>query len=698
MRVRPATVLAALLLVLAATPAAASTEGSEPEAALEEGYGFATFNESQGCGEPATINPLAATTGWLADSELVRGYKGGFYGRSIGAIRDQLVDWVIPMSGGHVLRVHERMLPALELVASNLAAEQAKGNYYAIRPQHTYGFAPRTVAGKYSLSNHAFGTAIDINSTTNPYSASNTLITDMPAWFVKAWTDAGFCWGGDWVNIKDPMHFSWKGPVATPGYGDFPPSQPAATAADGFGTRVASYTLPYGDLDPLRRFGLADATGNGLADVFQVTDKSFGLQVDWSRTHRRHDWCAVDRMAILDVDLAGREVLLGDYERSGRLDLWLLDVSGPSVAIEVVLRSAEFEESASITTAAPVAADDVYLLGDHDRDGIVDLFVVRRSTGTTDVEVWDGADGFQTQLGAFATALGETSEAHFALGDRDLDDLPDLYVLDSESVRIAGNGYGSVTEALTAPVTADVWDVAINDYDGDGRDDLWVLSGGGVLDIYLGNTALPGASATSWFVAANWGCNANEPIYNYEGLFRDDEGNVHESAIDELGGLGITRGCNPPFNDEFCPERFVSRGEMAAFLDRALDLPATTEDFFGDDNGTLFEANINRLAAARITLGCNPPDNDSFCPTRSVSRAEMAAFLVRGFALTEGQGTNRFVDDDGSVFEDDIDILAAAGITLGCNPPLNDRYCPSNNVIRAEMASFIVRALHNEAT
>ena len=71
----------------------------------------------------------------------------------------------------------------------------------------------------------------------------------------------------------------------------------------------------------------------------------------------------------------------------------------------------------------------------------------------------------------------------------------------------------------------------------------------------------------------------------------------------------------------------------------------------------------------------------------------MAAFLVRALGLTAGSSTDMFADDDASIFEDHIDRLAAAGITRGCNPPANDRFCPYSNVDRDEMASFIARAL-----
>jgi hypothetical protein len=70
----------------------------------------------------------------------------------------------------------------------------------------------------------------------------------------------------------------------------------------------------------------------------------------------------------------------------------------------------------------------------------------------------------------------------------------------------------------------------------------------------------------------------------------------------------------------------------------------------------------------------------------------MAAFLVRALGLTKGGGTDRFTDDNGSVFETDINRIAKAGITAGCNPPANTRFCPSNRVTRGQMAAFLHRA------
>ena len=156
---------------------------------------------------------------------------------------------------------------------------------------------------------------------------------------------------------------------------------------------------------------------------------------------------------------------------------------------------------------------------------------------------------------------------------------------------------------------------------------------------------------------------------------------------------GIAFPCDGPDGDKFCPKRGVSREEMAQFMTNALDLPPASRDYFTDDEGSAFEDAINRMAEARITRGCNPPDNTRFCPDMIVDRGQMAAFLGRAFGLTDNGGGDLFTDDDRSIFENDIDRLGAAGITRGCNPPDNTRFCPDLDVERGAMMAFLHRAL-----
>jgi hypothetical protein len=178
------------------------------------------------------------------------------------------------------------------------------------------------------------------------------------------------------------------------------------------------------------------------------------------------------------------------------------------------------------------------------------------------------------------------------------------------------------------------------------------------------------------------------------GRFVDDDNTVFEDDIEWIAGSSITKGCNPPASDFFCPDEYVTRGQMAAFLVRALGLTDRLDDPFTDDDYSIYEADIEKLAAAGITKGCNPPSNDMFCPDSKVTREQMAAFLVRALGYTDDGGGNLFTDDDESIFEADIDRLATAGVTKGCNPAEgNTKFCPTGYVTRGQMAAFLHRAL-----
>jgi Peptidase family M23/S-layer homology domain len=107
--------------------------------------------------------------------------------------------------------------------------------------------------------------------------------------------------------------------------------------------------------------------------------------------------------------------------------------------------------------------------------------------------------------------------------------------------------------------------------------------------------------------------------------------------------------------------------------------------------GHPFDTSIRAVLASDITRGCNAAGTE-FCPDQPVTRGQMAAFLTRALDLGAGDGTN-FVDDDESVFEDAIERLAHAGITRGCNPPANNRFCPDQSVTRGQMAAFLTRAV-----
>lgn len=113
----------------------------------------------------------------------------------------------------------------------------------------------------------------------------------------------------------------------------------------------------------------------------------------------------------------------------------------------------------------------------------------------------------------------------------------------------------------------------------------------------------------------------------------------------------------------------------------------TTAPDFADTDGTTFEADIAWLAGTGITAGCD--DDGNFCPGAAVSRAQMATFLTRALGLTPVDGS-RF-DDVTGVHAANINAVADAGITLGCTGD-GSRFCPNDPVRRDQMATFLDRA------
>ncbi len=181
--------------------------------------------------------------------------------------------------------------------------------------------------------------------------------------------------------------------------------------------------------------------------------------------------------------------------------------------------------------------------------------------------------------------------------------------------------------------------------------------------------------------------SAPVPALSISGIFTDDDGSVHEPDIQAIAEIGITNGCGPNI---YCPTDVVTREQMASFLVRALGLQPLGSGPFVDLLPNVHLGDINALAAAGITLGC---DTDRFCPTDPVRRDQMASFLTRAFQLTPGPSAG-FTDVPGqNPHAADIDAIAAASITLGCG---GTSYCPSDPVGRDQMASFLRRGLELE--
>ena len=198
------------------------------------------------------------------------------------------------------------------------------------------------------------------------------------------------------------------------------------------------------------------------------------------------------------------------------------------------------------------------------------------------------------------------------------------------------------------------------------------------------------AAATVWATVA---VAAAAPAAAQSGGFDDAAENAYYSVpVAALAESGVFAGTECA--EGFCPDDPIDRKTMAVWVVRVLDgeePPAVTESRFDDVDAAGFHAPfIERMAELGVTTGCG--DGTGFCPDRSVTRAEMAVFLTRAFGLPVDVDPG-FPDVPGDAwYVAAVSSLVAADITHGCGDGTN--FCPDDDTTRAQMATFLHRALN----
>jgi len=116
--------------------------------------------------------------------------------------RDNLT-WIEPVPGQR-WQVYKPAAEAFNGLLGDLIAQGYK-------PTSSGGFNYRNIRGGNKLSQHAFGTAIDINAGTNPMlGRGDAVVTDLPANTAELAKKYGLEWGGTWAR-PDAMHFEYVG-------------------------------------------------------------------------------------------------------------------------------------------------------------------------------------------------------------------------------------------------------------------------------------------------------------------------------------------------------------------------------------------------------------------------------------------------------------------------------------------------------
>ena len=166
----------------------------------------------------------------------------------------------------------------------------------------------------------------------------------------------------------------------------------------------------------------------------------------------------------------------------------------------------------------------------------------------------------------------------------------------------------------------------------------------------------------------------------------------YSDAVDALASRGVFDGTECA-EGMLCPGEPIDRKTMAVWTVRALDGedPAQIPNSrFSDVTATSFHGPfIERMAELGVTDGCG--DGTAFCPDETVTRDQMAVFLTRAFDLDPGPHPGFTDVAPDAWYYDQVAALAASAITTGCGD--GTTFCPSQQTTRAQMATFLARAL-----
>jgi hypothetical protein len=177
--------------------------------------------------------------------------------------------------------------------------------------------------------------------------------------------------------------------------------------------------------------------------------------------------------------------------------------------------------------------------------------------------------------------------------------------------------------------------------------------------------------------------------------FTDIGGNVHRASIACLVAYEITKGTSAT---TYGPAGSVSRAQMASFVARTLKeagvaLPSGQGAQFADvARGSEHATAIAQLAELGVVNGVT---STRYAPSQSVTRAQMASFLIRSYEQAAGRTVPStpavFGDVAGNTHEANINKIAVLGVTVGTNATT---YQPQAPVARDQMASFLARTMN----
>ncbi len=432
--------------------------------------------------------------------------------------------------------------------------------------------------------------------------------------------------------------------VATANFGD---SSVSVLLGNGDGTLRSAFQYTVGSTP--NGLAAADFNADGIADL-AVADADPGFDAVYVLLGTGAG--AFSAPVSYPGGLGPTEVIVGDFNNDGKPDLAIADAGdyvNPSTGgVTILLGDGKggFHAAPNPGSGPALVFPNGIAGGDLNGDGNLDVVVTDQALGLT--VLYGAGDGTFQSTAAFPSGSIDTPPSSFAVALADLngDALTDVAVVNSSP---DDDNYGILlglpgTCAFTLSASASAFDAS-----------------GGSFALALGSNS-PGCSWS--FVSTPF--LLPTPFSGIGGGSIPVSVQPNSTGIARTGS--ITLGA---------PAVSISQwGTVQAFT----DVPVTAYYFDG----------VDLLKQKAITSGCGAT---TYCPSESITRAQMAIFLVRAV-----YGGDDFTSSPTPYFEDVpasafgfawIQKLFELGITSGCGPSL---YCPNNFVTRDQMAVFIIRA------
>jgi hypothetical protein len=410
-------------------------------------------------------------------------------------------------------------------------------------------------------------------------------------------------------------------------------------------------------------------------------------------------------------------IATGDFNQDGIMDLVVANNSDATVSILLGRGNGQFQQQTpySVQPNSPYAYPSSVTVGDFNGDNIPDVAVANFEDGQSSLIRILFGTGFGVLDSGVSYAGGAGAEI-LVQGDFNNDGAIDLAVADGNGSNSAGDvgvllatrcSYGLSAPPLIYDANGGTALLNISTEDGCGwtasaNPPGWALfsavngyGSGQTLAIFPANTS--GAERTASLAVSGMTLPVTE--WSTVQQFADVPPSDYQfDAVNLLKGKNITDGCT---TDDYCPTAPITRAQMAIFIVRAVyngsdDFPYSQNPYFSDVTPSDFGfAWIQHMYELGITTGCA---SGLFCPNNTVTRAEMAIFLIRArygsATLFTSPTTPYFADVPADSFGFSwIQRLREDNITSGCSAT---DYCPSNPVDRGDMAIFVMRGAFNQ--